>query len=511
MTERSKQFAELYSRGMELILAGEDQKGMDLMWQAANIAPEGWLTLANMLIRDKQYALGEERCKEVLKLAKEARLRAAAYNSLGMIYAAIGQVDSASQTFWKSLDEYPTNPDAYSNLGLLAQWKKQFQEALRHTARALRIDPWHEQAQFISAMVKLLDGNYLEGFEEYECRWRSQVNAGFVPTCPHKPQWENCKCERDEKKGGLQKLYCNKPEWDGANGKLVFVYGEQGHGDSILMLRYAREIRKLGLKQAWVCQKSMAPMLKLVPEVDIIVEVGDPLPDFDCHIPSVSLPRIFKTTMETIPPAPYIIPPEDHVDYGPGFHVGICWRGSATQSNDHLRSTNLSQWQPVLDVPGVTFHSLQVENSDEALLYPNIKTYEKPKDWFETVRRVMGLDLVISVDTSIVHLAGALGKRCWCALHDRPYFVYPPKCGDTTPWYASVLLYRAADQMGLSPALQRIASELHCESLYRQAMRPDAPIEIEGYSRLFLLEIVTNLEAREILKNDLCKHSNPPS
>ncbi len=460
MTERSAKFADLYNRGMELILVGKENEGMDFMWQAANIAPEGWMTLANLLIKDKQYALAEDRCKEVLKLTKEVRLRAAAYNSLGMIYAAIGQVDSASQTFYKSLEEH-SNPDAYSNLGLLAQWKKNYTDAIRFTRRALRLDPWHEQAQFISSMVKLLDGDYIEGFKEYEIRWRSQNNATIQPSCNHVPQWENCNCERVERRAGLQKLNCNMPEWDGTNGKSLFVYGEQGHGDSILMLRYAREIRKLGIKQAWVCQKSMEPMLKLIPEIDTIIKVGDELPDFDCHIPAVSLPRIFKTTMETIPPSPYITPPGDRVDYGPGFHVGIAWRGSATQSNDHLRSTSLEQWKSVLAVPGVTFHSLQVDTAEEVLLYPNIKTYEKPKDWFETVRRMVGLDLVISVDTSVVHLAGALGLRCWCALHSRPYFVYPPKCGYKTPWYDSVHLFRTNERNEWKPVFEKIAHELN--------------------------------------------------
>jgi hypothetical protein len=259
----------------------------------------------------------------------------------------------------------------------------------------------------------------------------------------------------------LQKINANKPEWDGTNGKFVFIYGEQGHGDSILMLRYARAIRDRGLRQAWVCQHSMGPLLRTMPEIDQVIEVGDPLPDFDCHLPSVSLPRIFKTTLETIPPAPYITRPTDAVDYGPGFHVGICWRGNQTQTNDALRSTNLELWREVLAVEGVTFHSLQVDNAEEVLLYPSIRTYDKPKDWQETVRRMADLDLVISVDTGVVHLAGALGLPTWCALHFRPYFVYPPKCGDKTPWYDSVRLFRTESNNDWKPVFKLIADELN--------------------------------------------------
>ena len=446
---------------MKLLLEHKDEEAMALMYEAAKTAPEGWLALSNELIKEKQYGPAEDRCKEILKLTKDARLRAAALNNLGMIYCAIGQVDSAEQVFKESIREYPNAPDSFSNLGLIGQWRQRFDESLRYVKRALRLDPWHEQAQFIQSSVKLLDGNYREGFEEYECRWRSKVNATVPANCTHEPKWATCECPTTEKKGGLQKLNTNKPEWDGTNGKFLFIYGEQGHGDSILMLRYAREIRARGMRQAWVCQKSMGAMLRHIPEIDVVVEVGDPLPDFDCHLPSVSLPRVFKTTLENIPPAPYIPLPEDAMIYpGNDFNVGICWRGNQTQTNDVLRSTNLGDWADVLAVEGVVFHSLQVDNADEGLLYPSIKTYEKPNDWHETVRRMANLDLIISVDTASVHLAGALGLPCWCALHRRPYFVYPPKCGDKTPWYDSVRLFRADETNAWKPVFKRIAQEL---------------------------------------------------
>lgn len=467
MTDRAAKFAELYKQGMALLLEHKDDEAMALFYQAAKIAPEGWLALSNELIRDKQYGPAEDRCKEILQLTKEVKLRAAAFNNLGMIYCAVGQVDSAEQVFKESIREYPAAPDAFSNLGLINQWRQNFTDALRWVGRALKLDPWHEQAQFIQSSVKLLQGNYLEGFEEYECRWRSKVNATVPADCTHQPQWSTCECPSGEKRAGLQKLNANKPEWDGSNGKFLFIYGEQGHGDSILMLRYARGMRARGMRQAWVCQKSMGPMLRMIPEIDEVIEVGDPLPDFDCHLPSVSLPRLFKTTLDNIPPAPYIPMPADAVDYGPGFHVGICWRGNQTQNNDVLRSTNLGVWADVLAVPGITFHSLQVDNASEVDLYPIIKTYPKPDDWQETVRRMAGLDLIISVDTAIVHLAGAMGLTCWCALHRRPYFVYPPSCGDKTPWYDSVRLFRAPENNDWKPVFKKIADEL---SNYRHSV-----------------------------------------
>jgi hypothetical protein len=212
----------------------------------------------------------------------------------------------------------------------------------------------------------------------------------------------------------------------------------------------------------------MKPLLQTIPEIDSVIESGEPLPDFDSHIPAVSLPRVFGTTPETIPPDPYIPRPQA-TDFGPGFHVGIAWRGSKAQSNDHVRSTRLSDWLPVLAVHGVKFHSIQVDFAEEGLLYPNFETHlyanDKPKDWITTARDLCGLSLVCSVDTSIVHLCGALGLECWCALHCRPYFAYPPRFGERTPWYKSVKLYRQEVEHKWEPVFERMAYDLRNHSM----------------------------------------------
>lgn len=431
-----EKFNELYTRGLSLLEQGKDEDAMGILYQAACVAPEGWLALAVQLIRDGQGQLAIERLKEVLRISPDAKVRAAALNNIGMVLANRGQNAEALEAFEQAAELFPDIPDTWSNLGLMRKWSGEYPAALRYIDRAIRIDPWHEQANFIRSMTTLLAGDYPTGFELYECRWRSKAN-------------------------GLQKIASPTLEWDGTNGTRLLVYGEQGHGDAILALRYAREIRRRGLWQAWVCQKSMAPVLHSVPEIDEVIEVGELLPDFNCHLPAVSLPRIFKTSIDTIPsPGGYIMLPPDPVLYGPGYHVGIVWRGSKAQGNDLFRSTNLDQWEPVLSVPGVTFHSLQVDNADEALLYPSIVSGPTPKDWGETIRMVAGLDLVISVDTSVVHLCGAMGVPCWCALHCRPYFVFPPKLGDATPWYSSVRLYRQDREFEWNNVMERIANDL---------------------------------------------------
>ena len=440
LQEKVEKFQAMYQDGLSLLQANKDAEAMKVFYEAATFSPEGWLSVAIQLVKDGQHDLALARLREVLSISKAVKIRAAAMTNIGLLLSQKGQINEAKELFRESMRLWPEMPDSYHNIALVSKWQGNLKESLHYSEMALSKFHWHEQAQFIHAMALLLDGQYLKGFEEYECRWRTKSfnkDDGFK----------------------LQKIYEPQPEWDGTNGKRLLIYGEQGHGDTILMLRYAKEIRKLGLWQAWVAQKSISPLMKTIPEIDQVVEVGEQLPDFDCHIPSVSLPRIFKTTLETIPPSPYIIKPEPF-DYGEGFHVGICWRGSKIQVSDNIRSTNLADWSPLFDVPGITLHSLQVDFAEEALLYPQIKTYEKPKDWLETANRVAGLDLVVSVDTSIIHLSGSMGIPCLCAMHRRPYFVYPFRCGDCTPWYSSVKLFRAEKDFDWKPVFERIANDI---------------------------------------------------
>ena len=278
-TNRVEKFQQLYAQGIEALARNQDEEANRLMFEAAKTAPEGWLQMAIQLTKEGKEDLAEPRFREVLQLSKEPLVRCAALNNLGMIYANRGQNALATGLFEEAAKTYPGIADSHSNQGLMHLHAARFDEALRLINRALKIDPWHEQAQFLRAMTILQSGDYLQGFKEYECRWRSKSN-------------------------GLAKLPACVPEWNGENGRNLYVYGEQGHGDSILMLRYAPLIRSRGVRLTWVAQKSLATIV--APLVDKVAVVGDEIPDFDTHIPAVSLPRIFGTTIETIPPAPYI-------------------------------------------------------------------------------------------------------------------------------------------------------------------------------------------------------------
>ena len=286
---RAEEFADKYALGLKLLGDGKDDEANAVLYQAAKLAPEGWLSIAIQLVKDGRQEEAVPRLVEVLQLTKNPIVRASALNQLGAIKAHQGDLDAAERMFSEAMQQAPQFADIHCNMGLVYQWRGDYKTAFRHLNRALTIDPWHEQGQFVRAMNHLLDCDYPTGFSEYECRWRSKNN-------------------------GLKKVVADCTEWNGHNGKRLYVYGEQGYGDSILMLRYAKEIKKRVPWLCWVAQKGLEPILHSMPEIDRVLYVGEAFDDYDCHIPSVSLPHIFGTTIETIPPAPYIAKPEP-VDY----------------------------------------------------------------------------------------------------------------------------------------------------------------------------------------------------
>lgn len=406
---------------------------IDKLKTVAKQFPAKWCELSQKLAVDDGGPAALAHLNIALGLTTNKIVRAGILNDIGRVHANLGYTSASLGYFHKALENNRTHPGIMANLGLAYRWNSDLKSARKWLDASLKQNPWEPSAALESAFVTMLGGDYLKGFDLYECRFRTPG-------------------------GTLKRMICDKPEWNLTNGKRLLVYGEQGAGDILLMLRYAKPIRAAGVHQTWVVNESMLPLLQTIPEIDCVLKSGVDVPDFDCHIPAASLPRLFKTTIDTIP-SPLVFPFSKPKQPNQSLDVGIVWRGNKTQANDHIRSTSLKEWLPVLNLDGINFHSLQVDGADEALLYPQIKTYEPPTDWLDTARRIQNLDLVIGVDTSIVHLAGCLGVPCWCALHCRPYFVFPLTRQDC-PWYPSVRLFKQQNAFEWGPVFESIAKDL---------------------------------------------------
>ena len=278
-------------------------------------------------------------------------------------------------------------------------------------------------------------GEYAEGWAEAEWRWQTEQFTAFNPP---QPRWQGGDIRRQN----------------------LLVHTEQGAGDAIQFIRYMPLLAKKCQKLILVAPAHLVPIFETVEGIDLIDTAGDiPLKSFDTYIPLMSLPYIFGTTLDNIPNSfPYIKAPsenkEELINFIASKHqpnskkVGIVWAGNPTHSNDHNRSCKLEDMLPLLELPDITFYSLQVGDraKDINQLSPELKAKVADltpylKDYGDTAVAIEQLDLVISVDTSVAHLAGALSRPVWTALCYNPDWRWLIE-GDDTPWYPSMKLFR---------------------------------------------------------------------
>ncbi len=285
-------------------------------------------------------------------------------------------------------------------------------------------------------MALLGAGRYAEGWPEYEWRWQAEN----FPT----------------------RLRHEAPRWDGSDptGKTVLLHAEQGHGDSIQFLRYVPLVLALGARVVLECHAPVLPLAAKIPGIAAAVPLSGELPAHDLQAPLMSLPYIFASTLETLPPADcFAVPPEMAEKWRqrwrrlPGPRIGLAWQGSKLHPGDRFRSIPLSRFAGLLLVPGYSFISLQIGPGREQiietgyggrLLDPKAEAEygrEAYADFIETAAMLQALDLVITIDTALAHLAGALGRPTWVLLQRPADWRWLTERSDT-PWYSSLRLFR---------------------------------------------------------------------
>ena len=340
---------------------------------------------------------------------------------------------------------------AFSHLAELLVAQGDFAEADTAFERALALAPGSAVTHMAYGMNLLRQGRFEDGWREYQ--WRLAIpflrpRDAPLPT------------------GGRAGA-----TWTGQNiaGRNLLIYDDQGFGDAIQFFRYVPQLRQRA--PARLMLRTYRALVSLfataAPYASVVTEVPA---DFraDYHCASTSLPFVFNTGLDDIPaPIPYLAPPP--VNAAPmlrkagRFQVGLVWSGDRQHLRDHLRSIPASRFLQLAELDGIGFHSLQreVRSEDIAALeaHPNVSRIgERLYDWGETAAIIMQLDLVIAVDTAVVHLAGALGKPIWVLLPLAPDWRWMTK-RDDSPWYPSVRLFRAG-RGGWDPLLRRVRQAL---------------------------------------------------
>lgn len=355
-----------------------------------------------------------------------------AHINLGVTLQKMQLLEEALACYEHALAIDADSESAYFNRAVVLQQFNRVDDALDSYQQALARNPEHIDANWGKAMLKLLMGDYLEGWQLYEWRWRKNPSIRKARNY-QQPLWL-----------GEQSL----------QGKSLYIYREQGLGDFIQFSRYIVLAEQLGATVVLETPGSLLSMMATLTQRAVLIEMGQPVPVFDYHCPIMSLPLAFKTTLATIPDrVPYLtVDRSKTVEWrrrlgeSAQLKVGLVWSGSKEHSSDHHRSFNAKTLLPLLQIPFVEFHCLQTEiREDDAAFIAdiaNLKIHHSNIDDFgDTAALIEIMDVVISVDTSVAHLAGALAKKAWILLPYAPDYRWMLDRNDT-PWYPTARLFR---------------------------------------------------------------------
>jgi len=372
---------------------------------------------------------------------------AEAHNNLGTLLLEQGKMDAAMREFHLSLRLKPDCVPARNNLGASYSDLGDHDPAIAEFDRALELDPSYTRARWNRALAQLLQGNYIEGWQDYEARWL----RADPPRCFSCPQWKG----------------------EPLQGARILLHSEQGLGDSLQCFRYIPLVHAGGGSVILDVPPGLKRLAEQLPGVAQLTVAGRELPPFDLHCPLMSLPLAFGTTPETIPNRfPYVSVPPEAAEAAAkipwstsGPRVGLIWSGNPRHRRDRFRSIPIDCFQPILDLPGIHFYSLQIGPGASPLEQPGPLaariTHLAPhiSDLADTAAILEHLDLLLTVDTSVVHLAGALARPVWVLVPAAPDWRWMRGRVDSL-WYPTARLFRQFNWFQWQPVLEHVREAL---------------------------------------------------
>ena len=435
-----------FGLGNSLLEAKRDSEALAPLEKALEIAP-GNADIHNsigvLLRRLKRYA---EAIPHLEAAAEAHPDQPGIVTNLANAYRADYRLAEAIAAYERALEQDDTFAEAYAGLGTTHRMTGQLENAKTMLDRALTLNPGHADARFSRALLYLEQGNLPFGFADYEQRWAS---SDFPGRSIAGAQWRG----KD------------------LNGRTILVHAEQGFGDTIQFARFVPMLAARGAKVLFYAQPELIPLIAGLSGVAEAIPAGrQEVPAYDYYVAVMSLPYHFGTTPESIPSeVPDVSPPSTL----PGeleqllpltsdsYRVGLVWAGRANHTNDRHRSCRLTDLSALLDLPGISYFSLQKESKEEDRMFLRGIVDLSPHltDFSVTAAFMERLDLIVCVDTAPAHLAGALGRPIWLMLPHRGEWRWA-LAQDSSPWYPSMRIFRQSSPGDWKTLVESLKTEL---------------------------------------------------
>jgi tetratricopeptide (TPR) repeat protein len=437
-----------YNLGIVLQEKGEFDSAIMCFKKAIELNPEMadyHINLAISLQKVKRYDDAMVSYEKAIELNP---VNADYYYNLGTLYHEMEKIDEALSFYKKALELNSMHKDAYVNAGLAYAEKGMPEMAISYYDMAISLEPQFADAHWNKALSLLLLGRYEEGWREYE--WRTKASEIITV-----------------------KRNFPKPLWDGTKsyGTSILLYAEQGLGDTIQFIRYVPLIAEKGFNIIVEVQEEVKNISRYVDGVKHVISIRDEYPDFDAYYPLLSLPFLLNTTIDTIPlKIPYIKIGDDLIEkwrdklgeHGKRLKVGLVWSGNTMFKKAHLKRCPIEKLLPLFENEDILFYSLQKYSQKDYKILDNIRLIDymnEVEDFVDTAGIIMNLDLVISIDTAVAHLSGAMGKPVWVLIPYVPDWRWLLDREDS-PWYPTMRLFRQSKPMVWDDVILKIKDEL---------------------------------------------------
>jgi tetratricopeptide (TPR) repeat protein len=394
------------------------------------------------------WIMAERSVCKAIKLDSQMYL---AHNYLGTLLEKKNHWSAAEAAYATAVSLSPDFAEAYSNLGNLQAREMRLEEAEANYRKAILLKSDQVEAHHNLGLLLLLKGEFDEGWREYHWRWQTKEGKRYLRSF-------------------------EQPEWRGEDikGKKILVHAEQGFGDTLQFVRYMEQLERLGASVIFEAPRPLERLLKTCNGIDCLISRGEPIPAFDFHVPLLNIPGQLGTELNNIPAhIPYLHSTAELNDkwqgllaeLGDGYRVGIAWAGSAKHANDQCRSIPAQELALLSELKGIHWISLYKPTPGYSVSKP--EGYLKLIDWTrelhdyaDTAALVDRLDLVVAVDTSVAHLAGALGKPVLILLPFVPDWRWLLE-GERSPWYPTAELIRQGRNEEWSDVLKKVVEKIN--------------------------------------------------